>query len=772
MKMDHTKTKVKGHYGIKPWLSAGLAVLSLGLAVTTEAAQQAKLNSSDRAGGDEFGFSVAIDGDYAVVGAPKHDGIFANAPTPRADSGHAYVFRRVAGVWSQIRILVPDDVSNPLERPRAGDEFGSAVSISGDTIAVGAPHHKLDQPNPTPDINDVGVVYVFRDTSGFGDWSVVTETVLYASDLAGADEFGTSVDIQGDVLVAGAPLDDDGGSSAGSAYFFLRTAGVWAQQDKVNATDPAANKRFGNAVAIDGLRAAIGAYLDGAVAANSGAVYVFMNDGLGNWSQEVKLKANDAANADHLGASVDISGTTIVAGADLEETNPLNSAGAAYIFNMNPGWVQEAKLQAPDQLSGDLFGTGVSIQGNRVMVGAPLGDQAPINANTGSAYIFQRTAAGPPAIWTYVSEVNASDALLNANYGRSVGQSGDSFIIGANLDNHVSIPSGSAYVNVETPLPTPSASPTPSSSPTPGPSVSPTSSPTVAPSTTPTSTIAPTLTPTVAATATVTSTNVPTNTPSATPGASVTPSPTAVNNLIIGYHPDDDSGNANIFYNDPTPFAGIRSYVIRFRRITAPGIDERKTVVSLPGGPAPVESYQDIFALPLEDLGIPTSWEFDMLIKVEARPNPDGTGPILYQVPGSGFLGRQHPSANLKANTMPDVPPFIPYTPTTLISTDSRPTAQQNAYAYDVKLKFTGGPMFGTEILAGQFTHNFPGMFTNWDQHTTSTEVLSVVHGEGPQQFWVAPKKGYNASNGAPLGRWQISHKSPNINFLAPTVTP
>ncbi len=238
--------------------------------------------------------------------------------------------------------------------------------------------------------------------------------------------------------------------------------------------------------------------------------------------------------------------------------------------------------------------------------------------------------------------------------------------------------------------------------------------------------------------------------------------------MVFGYYPDDEWGNANIFYTDNTPFVGIRSYVIRFRKITVPGVDERTTFVNLPGGPGAIEGYNDIFPLPLEDLGIPTSFEYDFLIKVEARSGLNGTGAQLYN---TVFIYRNHPSADLLANKLPNGPPFLPGT-TTLISTDRRPTAQQSAYKYDLKHKYTGGPNFGLETVISQFTHTFPGPYTNWDEHTTSTRTLTAFVGEGPQQYWVAPKKGYNASNGMALGRWQVAHKSPNFNFLSPTVTP
>jgi hypothetical protein len=157
----------------------------------------AKLLASDGAADDEFGESVAISGDYAIVGAYRDD-------DNGTDSGSAYVFERDgSGNWAEVTKLLASDGA-------ADDDFGESVAISGDYAIVGAP---IDDDNGT----DSGSAYVF-ERDGTGNWTEVAK--LLASDGATSDYFGTSVAISGDYAIVGAYLDDDNGTDSGSAYIF------------------------------------------------------------------------------------------------------------------------------------------------------------------------------------------------------------------------------------------------------------------------------------------------------------------------------------------------------------------------------------------------------------------------------------------------------------------------------------------------------------------------------------------------------------------------
>ena len=195
-------------------------------------ARETKLTASDGAAADIFGFSVAISGDTAVVGAALDD--VPGAANDDTASGSAYVFVRSAGAWSEQQKLTASDAA-------AGDLFGRSVAISGESVVVGAF-------NDDDTASDSGSAYVFQRSGT--TWS--QEAKLTASDAALSDFFGFSVAISGDTAVVGAHLDDDAGGDSGSAYVFQRSAGVWSEQQKLTASDAALADEFGFSVAISG----------------------------------------------------------------------------------------------------------------------------------------------------------------------------------------------------------------------------------------------------------------------------------------------------------------------------------------------------------------------------------------------------------------------------------------------------------------------------------------------------------------------------------------
>ena len=168
-----------------------------------------------------------------------------------------------------------------------------------------------------------GAVYVF--TRSGTSWS--QQAKLQASDPEVNDFLGKSIAIDGDTMVAGAYLEDTGGSNTGSAYVFTRSGTSWSQQAKLQASDAAANDQFGISVAIDGDTMVAGAYKENS---DAGAAYVFTRSGT-TWTEAKKIVASDAGGGDRLGHSVDISSDTIVAGAYKEDTGA-SDAGAAYTF--------------------------------------------------------------------------------------------------------------------------------------------------------------------------------------------------------------------------------------------------------------------------------------------------------------------------------------------------------------------------------------------------------------------------------------------------------
>jgi hypothetical protein len=382
--------------------------------------QSAKLLANDGANSDYFGFTVAISGETAVVGAYLED------TSPNTDNGAAYVFTRSAGGWSEQAKLLANDGAG-------SDYFGYSVAISGDTIVVGA--YEEDTSSNTSN----GAAYVF--TRSAGTWS--QQAKLLASDAATGDNFGWSVAISGETIVVGAYREDTSPNTEnGAAYVFTRSGVTWTQQAKLLASDRATDDNFGWSVAISGDTIVVGAYFESTSPNTSnGAAYVFTRNA-GAWSQQAKLLASDAASNDHFGYSVAISVDTIVVGAYLESTSPNTTNGAAYVFTRNAGaWSQQVKLLASDAASSDRFGYSVSISGDAIVVGAYREDTPP-NTDNGAAYVFTRSAD----VWSEQTKLLASDAAAFDSFGSSVAISGNNMVVGAQFGDGTNLNQGAAYI--------------------------------------------------------------------------------------------------------------------------------------------------------------------------------------------------------------------------------------------------------------------------------------------------------------------------------------
>ena len=340
--------------------------------------QQQKLVASDGMDSDNFGIAVAISGETAIVGAYLDD------EGANTDQGSAYIFVRNSGTWTEQRKLVASDGAK-------GDNFGTAVAISGETVVIGAAYDDL---GANSENTDQGSAYVFVRNGT--TWT--EQQKLVATDGAAGDIFGFSVAISGETAVVGAYADNEGANSAntdqGSAYVFVRNGTTWTEQRKLVASDGAAGDFFGIAVAISGETIVVGAYLhdvslsNNSLSNNQGSAYVYVRSGT-TWTEQQKLVASDGAASDFFGVSVAISGEIIVVGADYDDISA-NDQGSAYIFvRSGTTWTQQQKLVANDGGSGDLFGISVAISGETIIVGAHEDDVT--FANQGSAYIFSST---------------------------------------------------------------------------------------------------------------------------------------------------------------------------------------------------------------------------------------------------------------------------------------------------------------------------------------------------------------------------------------------
>lgn len=301
--------------------------------------QQAKLVAGDGVAGDQFGFSTAIEGDTALIGAFGDD----------IARGSVYVFVRSGVSWSQQAKLVASDGA-------ATDQFGHSVALDGDTAVMGA----------RQDDTNTGSAYIFI-RSGVS-WS--QQAKLVAGDGVVGDLFGYSVAVDVDTAVIGALGDD---SATGSAYVFVRSGVSWSQQAKLMASDGVINDSFGGSVSVDGDNAVIGAVGDDTL---TGSAYVFVRVGL-IWVEGDKLIAGDAVTGARFGASVKVDGDSIVVGASTMDSG----RGAAYIYTANSTvWTERAKLLATDGAASHTFGGSVGIGGGDIIIGA--------NGNE-AAYIYE-----------------------------------------------------------------------------------------------------------------------------------------------------------------------------------------------------------------------------------------------------------------------------------------------------------------------------------------------------------------------------------------------
>jgi hypothetical protein len=371
--------------------------------------QQAQLIATAGAAGDEFGISVAISGDTAVVGAYRDDvGVNPN-------QGSAYIFTRSGTTWTQQAQLTA--TGGTLD-----DFFGISVALSGDTAIVGAFADDLGANA------DQGSAYVFTRTGT--TWT--QQAQLTATGGAASDQFGISVALSGDTAIVGAFIDDVGANSnQGSACVFTRSGTTWTQQAQLTATDGAASDNFGISVALSGDTAIVGAYTDN-VGANTdqGSAYVFTRTGT-TWTQQAQLTATGGAASDQFGISVALSGDTAIVGAFIDDVGANSNQGSACVFTRSgTTWTQQAQLTATGGAAFDNFGYSVAISGDTAIVGA-YNDNVGANTDQGSAYVFTRTGT----TWTQQAQLTATDGAADDLFGVSVALSGDTAIVGAFIDD-------------------------------------------------------------------------------------------------------------------------------------------------------------------------------------------------------------------------------------------------------------------------------------------------------------------------------------------------
>jgi len=377
------------------------------------AVAQAVLASPNPTALDEFGWSVAISGNTAVVGARNEDPDLGGGPISQA--GAAYVYVRSGTGWILEGKLAPRDA-------RAGDTFGVSVAIEGNTVIVGASGRDVG------DEENAGAAFVFA-REGI-TWKQKAE--LVAKDPANDDAFGVSIAIDGSTLVIGADAKDVGPlPDAGAAYVFLRRSGGWDQKAKLVASDADLGEFFGGAVDVSGSRIIVGAtQADPYDVTGPGQAYIFEGQG-DSWKEKAVLSPDEDRTGDFFGSAVAISGGTAVVGAKFHDPNlgsgRITNAGAAYVFTREEdGWDQQATLYPLDAVPFAEFGQSVDLEGNTIAVGAEGMSQAGY-AQAGAVYLF----AFRNNEWVQQSKVVADYVYENDSFGKSVAMSGDRLVVGA-----------------------------------------------------------------------------------------------------------------------------------------------------------------------------------------------------------------------------------------------------------------------------------------------------------------------------------------------------
>jgi hypothetical protein len=345
--------------------------------------EDAILTAADAAASSAFGWSVAIDGNLAAIGARGDDEI-------SSDTGAVYLFDLAS--QSQVAKLTASDAT-------FSDQLGYAVAISDSTVAVGC---SGDDDNG----GSSGSVYIFDPSTGNQTGK------LLASDGAPGDRFGQAVALDGNTAVAGAP-------SAGNGAAYVFDLSTNQQLFKLTPISPVGGQEFGSAVAIRGDRIVVGAYSEQVDGLNqAGAAYVFDAQ---TGQQLFRFESNDPQTRDQFGWSVAINDQFIAIGARWDNQT-FNRAGAVYIHDATTGAFLR-RITPDDSADFDAFGTSVALEANTLVVGAT--QTALSGDGPGAVYTFD-VATGDQ-----LARFEASDGVSIDQLGHAVAISGNTILAGA-----------------------------------------------------------------------------------------------------------------------------------------------------------------------------------------------------------------------------------------------------------------------------------------------------------------------------------------------------
>ncbi|NOQ24877.1 MAG: hypothetical protein GQ564_05890 [Bacteroidales bacterium] len=387
-----------------------------------------KLFSNDLISGDQFGYSVDIYDQFAIIGVRSRN------IGETINNGTAYIFiKKLSGQWSQHFELINEDL-------QPNNFFGHSVAIYD---IPNASYYALVGASGN---NGIGAVYSFRFNLQIGSWE--SHAIIKANDAVAGDSFGNAIDINNNIAVVGAYLKDLEVSNTGCAYIFGLENGRWVQLQRLQASDGEANDYFGYSVNIHGSTIVVGAYAEDSAASNSGSCYIYEKEG-DEWVEVQKILPENPEASEYFGYSSAIYGDWIVVGSVLKDMSGINS-GSASVYRRDSAnknnWILFQTLQADDMEPEDRFGISVVIENETIIVGSFTEDTG--GSNTGSVYVFKLENNE----WVQKQKIQPADLSTNKYFGYAIGLQNNQAIIGAYNDVINEVSSGSAYIFEQIPL--------------------------------------------------------------------------------------------------------------------------------------------------------------------------------------------------------------------------------------------------------------------------------------------------------------------------------
>ena len=339
-----------------------------------------------------FGKAVGISGDQALIASSL----------PNVNS--VWIMQQAGDVWGQEGEIL-------ALQEQVSQVFGHSLAVDGDAAVVGGLSYSYNG------ATNGGIAYAYQRS---GDsWAGVA--TLTPDDIQGQDEFGISVGIDGDLIIAGSHKDDDRATDAGAAYIFRQNGGSWIQEAKLHPTDSTENVRLGWSVSVSGDYAIAGAPFELNGIGIQGTAYIFERTSENEWAQAARLDAINPSLAEGFGWDVVINGDVAMVGANgAHGTNSEDGSipGAVYVYNRIEGvWTFMQKLLASDGASSDQFGGSVDFEGNCAVIGAFNGEKA---------YLFKNNGT----MWQEAAILTSTLDETNTGYGFDVSTSGGNVIVG------------------------------------------------------------------------------------------------------------------------------------------------------------------------------------------------------------------------------------------------------------------------------------------------------------------------------------------------------